>query len=183
MRLMGIEAFISLGLVLLMAGCQKDKTELYKLPPITSSGQNTFGCLINGQAFVAHDQNPFFAKTIQASIGYHDTIGKIYDIQGSFRTESLYSHIFLSLADASVMLHVGNSLYILVDERPPGTFKSVYYETDSLKQGKLTFSRIDDHLGIYSGTFEGDVVNNKGEVLHITAGRFDTKPFKDRYSN
>lgn len=183
MRLMGIEAFISLGLVLLMAGCQKDKTELYKLPPMTSSGQNTFGCLINGQAFVAHDQNPFLAKTIQASIGYHDTSGKAYHIQGGFITGSLYSDIYLGLSDKSVILHAGNSLSILVVQRPPGSLRAVYYETDSVHQGKLTFSQIDDHLGVYSGTFEGDVVNNKGEVLHITAGRFDTKPFKDRYSN
>lgn len=29
------------------------KTELEKLPPITQTGENTFGCLVNGEALVA----------------------------------------------------------------------------------------------------------------------------------
>ena len=36
------------------ASCKKNKpqkTELEKLPPVTQTGANTFGCLINGKAF------------------------------------------------------------------------------------------------------------------------------------
>src|SRR6185503_9360933 len=39
--------------VLLTGNCKKDNIdELSKLPPATQSGANTFGCLINGSAFI-----------------------------------------------------------------------------------------------------------------------------------
>lgn len=36
------------------AGCKKNKpkTELEKLPPITQTGANTFGCLVNGRTWI-----------------------------------------------------------------------------------------------------------------------------------
>lgn len=36
------------------SSCKKAKTGVELLPPITSSGQNTFGCLINGQPWVPY---------------------------------------------------------------------------------------------------------------------------------
>lgn len=33
------------------------KTELEKLPPITQIGANTFGCLINGKAWIPENEN------------------------------------------------------------------------------------------------------------------------------
>ena len=42
--------FISLVLLLLSSSCKKDN--ISKLPPPTQTGENTFGCLVNGKAFV-----------------------------------------------------------------------------------------------------------------------------------
>ena len=52
---------ISCCLTLLMAaGCKKETTlenELAKLPPATQTGANTFGCLLNGKAWVAQNKD------------------------------------------------------------------------------------------------------------------------------
>lgn len=34
------------------AGCKKDKASEAQLPPVTQTGANTFGCLVNGKVFV-----------------------------------------------------------------------------------------------------------------------------------
>lgn len=50
--------FYSLAIIILLVsyeGCDNDpnpKTELEKLPPATQEGKNTFGCLVNGKAWV-----------------------------------------------------------------------------------------------------------------------------------
>lgn len=43
------------------------RSELEKLPPITHTGENTFGCLVNGKAFV-------FNKTSQMAAIYQGSI-------------------------------------------------------------------------------------------------------------
>ena len=41
--------------------------------------------------------------------------------------------------------------------------------------GKIKFTRIDIPRNIVSGTFEFDAVDEEGNVVHITEGRFDKK--------
>lgn len=54
---------VLLATTLLAASCKKDKaqddrTELEKLPPITQTGANTFGCLVNGKAWLPNGRKP-----------------------------------------------------------------------------------------------------------------------------
>ena len=51
------------ALVLLCTQCKKTnsstpQTELEKLPPITKTGANTFGCLVNGVAWLPNGSRP-----------------------------------------------------------------------------------------------------------------------------
>jgi len=46
--------FFLLSTILLSLRCRKDKTAnpVDQLPPLTTVGANTFGCLVNGSAFL-----------------------------------------------------------------------------------------------------------------------------------
>ena len=52
-------SILSLALIGCFSSCNlfsseddEPKTELEKLPPLTTTGENTFGCLVNGEALV-----------------------------------------------------------------------------------------------------------------------------------
>lgn len=52
-HLLFITLFFSFMSLLTASGCKKNKlSELDKLPPATQTGANTFGCLVNGKAYL-----------------------------------------------------------------------------------------------------------------------------------
>ena len=56
MKLKNIAWLLIIALCSIFTACKKVKeppTELSKLPPATQTGANTFGCLVNGKAWVA----------------------------------------------------------------------------------------------------------------------------------
>ena len=44
-----------LGLIAIFACDSNEVSEIEKLPPITHNGQHTFGCIVDGRAFVAKE--------------------------------------------------------------------------------------------------------------------------------
>src|SRR5258706_2385779 len=80
MKVRGIKMSVVLCscLILRLSGCflkksdPKPLTELEKLPAITGVGKGTFGCLINGKAYVANNQydaSATFQKAILSIAG------------------------------------------------------------------------------------------------------------------
>ncbi|MGB4776061.1 MAG: hypothetical protein WBP45_12860, partial [Daejeonella sp.] len=70
---------LACSLLLLSASCKKTKTGLGALPPATQDGKKTFGCLINGKAFVAQSK-PFTQSPVTCQYGYIDNdISKGHD--------------------------------------------------------------------------------------------------------
>jgi hypothetical protein len=169
--------FIGFCLLLGTAGLQscdlfkaddpKPLTELEKLPPITQAGKNTFGCLVNGKAWVAPTQNDALAFYQQGTLS----------ISG-LRHLPTFENIELIVID--------NSLSILTGEYPlnqlaqePLSFASFFssascfYEEENTLTGKLTITKIDDVNRVVSGTFEFTTELPNCERIVITHGRFD----------
>ncbi|MGB4776354.1 MAG: hypothetical protein WBP45_14355 [Daejeonella sp.] len=176
---------LTCSLLLLSASCKKTKTGLAALPPATQEGKNTFGCLINGKAFVAQSK-PFTTPPVPAvtcKYGYIDddiSKGHNFSLYGS-------DNKVLQKPDApsAVLLCVNKidiqegATYQLKDQKDNGAYADYHtylliHDYTSLT-GELTITKFDEINGIASGTFWFDTKNEQGEKIEIRDGRFDAK--------
>ncbi len=156
------------------SGCKKNKlSELDKLPPVTQTGANTFGCLINGKAYMPggwdgnHSNYRVFVDASDSSLDIRTyNFETTVKLQITFGSSGLYSGINLSFN------HVGrstlgianiNNCYIPVND-------SVY------RKGELKITRYDLQNGVVAGEFNC-VIYKQGctDTVKITNGRFDKK--------
>ena len=140
------------------------QTELEKLPPITQEGKNTFGCLVNGKAFVVRN-------TSQMSAIY----------QGGF---ALSGGIVIDKNLTDIQIFVGelmemNKSYTLTnDTNKKGQYyleeENCWFSTGPNFNGILTISFLNQSNYIISGTFEFEAYSSDcQDTVRITKGRFD----------
>ena len=148
----------------------KPKTELEKLPPLTTTGENTFGCLVNGKALGAK-------HSLKAGAIYQQGV---IQLGGGDENEDFDIGIKVKLNDPLEE----NTTYSLTD--PPeqyAEYTAIYsnglpscdYGLADTFKGNLHFIKIDRSKFIVSGTFEFSSVNDECDTVHITDGRFDLK--------
>jgi len=167
--------YVLIVCVALMA-CKKDPlSPLEQLPPITSTGANTFGCLINGEAVV-------FTNPKQISyglIGDYDSLGPLpvdsSDIWLVFENENHVVNIFLNnplsnkswQLDKKAFLYPGFSIpidYIMIDNMMTSNYTKGFFESNDLNKTWPTFS----------GIFEFECLSPKNcNTLKVTNGRLD----------
>lgn len=157
----------------------KDQPPQPDLPPYTETGENTFGCYIDGVPFAIFRSGGGFTITkttfIQIpgtgevffnfvnesprwefSIGLliPDYIPGIYLSNGTSGIDSNVSFFF----DLEGMLPTGSSIF---------------------SSNRENFITVDINKAInnkhYAGTFSGELINSDGKVISITDGRFDIK--------
>ncbi|MFH6985926.1 hypothetical protein [Marinoscillum luteum] len=165
--LLTIVLFISLGLCIscdLGLGIH-EPTELEKLPPLTTSGENTFGCLVNGVAFVVTNTSQQVAIFQQGQLQFG----------ASMDDGNLNESIYMILGDPLTE----NEIYYFTESRNNSEYQGrdgsfiCFYEFEDTYEGSLTFSRIDRTNFIISGTFEFSTVTADCDTVKITDGRFD----------
>ncbi|WP_026955752.1 DUF6252 family protein [Algoriphagus vanfongensis] len=145
----------------------KPKSELEKLPPITQTGENTFGCLTNGKAMVAN--NSLYVTAIYQ--------GGILQIGGQMDKSDTSQSVRILVLDPIV---VGET-YDLKNEVTGGKakflrYKDVHecrYEAEHIFEGKITYSKIDRTNFVVSGTFEFSASNETCDTVRVADGRFD----------
>jgi len=150
------------------------KTQLESLPPASTNGSNTIGCLIDGQAFVGADTHDLF-NPLKGIDGYYSYASGL-SVEGT--ASSNYITTFVSVNVNSPLsaksFPVGgpssNSLSISYSGTANGD-----YITDTLHLGTVTITRFDTINHVYSGTFEGTVADKSSNIKHVTSGRFDFK--------
>jgi hypothetical protein len=171
--------FLLLLTVFTLCSCDKDddkaKTELDKLPPATQTGAQTFGCLIDGKAFVppkfgSNSPNAFYQFVGGAyTLGINAATGGGTELKG----------INIGCLDAPL---ISDSNYILLEKSPPNYFGQytiygggiILNGTSSANlPGNLTITRFDPVNFIISGIFEFTVLDDNGSEINITDGRFD----------
>lgn len=143
----------------------KPKTELEKLPPATQEGKNTFGCLVDGKAWVTK-------TSIDADAYYQE--GRLF-IYAKLDSGGIDQEMTISLFDFDLM----EGEYILTEY--PEIFGELRdlktnceYLTSASHIGKLTITHFDQTNFIISGTFEFEAYSDDcDKVVKVTHGRFD----------
>jgi hypothetical protein len=144
-----------------------------QLPPITTTGENTFGCKVNGKVWVAKSNTSFphmfFALDRVNNSQLILSGNLIRRPTDDFTVNLTFSH---DIGVVEYTLGYNN------DAAPSARYidanKNKFWETDSLRGGGVTLLRFDSVKQIISGTFYFDCINPEtGEILKITEGRFD----------
>lgn len=144
------------------------KTELEKLPPITQEGKNTFGCLVNGKAFVVDNSSQLTAiyqrRTLIIS-GEIDRNGMDKGISIIVYDEALHVSSY-NLTDTIKT----NSTYSDFSNYPDSYCQ---YESRNILDGKLIIDHFDTVRFIISGRFNYIITASNCDTIRITEGRFD----------
>ncbi|MEO8860424.1 MAG: DUF6252 family protein [Ginsengibacter sp.] len=175
--------FFILFVGLTTSECKKHKTgnPVDQLPPETQIGANTFGCLIDGNAFLP--KGPSLSPILQCAYQYLNT-----DYSKGFFFQLSASHKF-STNDLSGIGIYTDSLPIiegtfnLGDDHKGGAYGlylryngagNINLYSKANLGGQLTITKFDEVTQIVSGRFWFNVVDSTTvDTIHITNGRFD----------
>ncbi len=177
--------------VLTLVGCSKND-DGPKLPPITQTGENTFGCYINGRLLVPRNGTGTFNAPdngLRFIVGpgpdefyYHEI--KVQDFIGS-KGGSMDIHIIDLYQNGAGNYEIQKSNCALdIDANNSINIRCRYYNGQSYDYycsiegtGSLNIMRFDLENRIVSGTFNFKArnENNSNDIIEITEGRFDIK--------
>ncbi|WP_290478225.1 MULTISPECIES: hypothetical protein [unclassified Leeuwenhoekiella] len=170
------KAVFFLFYMFLIVSCNKDDDGCRGvdcLPPKTQTGENTFGCLLDGKPFILKGGvNPLDCV-------YQLIDGKWYfQLQGNNEDENFLGRaIIINTIDKEI--EEGAS-YDLVEEKAGNAYaifsnNTIFSFTSSENPGELYISKLDMSNQIVSGTFSFEIVDNEGNLRRITEGRFDMR--------
>lgn len=165
--------------VLLFSSCSNDDDNCVGidcLPPATTTGEGTFGCLVNGEPFV--DNSGVFNAFYQLVDGEY-----FFNITANFNNKK---PLVISLATNSLEIE-SNSSYQLVSREQSSFYAEVTFDNDpplflndnttnNSNPGLIDIILLDKQENIVSGRFNfqiQDTINNK--TYNITEGRFDAQ--------
>ena len=166
---------ILLSMSLLLMTCKREEP----LPLSTQSGQNTFGCLIDGKSYIPDGGRGFMpAKPVNGGflVIYNPVRLGVY-----IRTYAKdKQRIELYLNDYRLGQHLLNSsTRIMPASLDPGDY-GLYessggdaYVTSSKYTGLVTITEADTVSGIVAGNFSFKAANANGQTVVISQGRFD----------
>jgi hypothetical protein len=157
--------------------CNKD------LPPATTTGANTFGCLINGQIFSPKISSLTGLRPINCGLSsLNDTL--IFSVYGTreYETGNVLTIGFEFIGVNPQQGDTYNLRSIKYGEGG-GFYKSLafsgneYFTTsDTTTTGQLTLTRFDLTNRIASGNFSFNVIDSTtSDTIKITEGRFDSQ--------
>lgn len=175
----GISLILLLGLMLLSTtSCNNDDDNgsndpIDQLPPLTQTGENTFGALLDGEPFIPGGGiNPLDCQ-------YQLISGERYfQLQGN-REDENFNLISLSLSTIAKEIEEGET-YQLIEEAFGNAngrygFNGDFYFTSEEHTGELTITHLDLNNQTVSGTFFFDIIDQNGDLRQIREGRFDVQ--------
>ncbi|AFM03424.1 hypothetical protein Fleli_0975 [Bernardetia litoralis DSM 6794] len=163
--------------IFLCAKCEDDtpKNPIDLLPPVTQTGANTFGCLVDGEAFTP-DGTPLslINQYTYSNDGYY------FSVSGSKSGNGFFKSIGLATEELEFGLEQGNT-YNLTEIRKNNAYATYYFYsthkvngvTSEQYTGEMTITRFNDN--VIAGTFWFDVLDTDGVIHQIREGRFDVK--------
>jgi len=183
-----VKGIISAGIIcaiLFFLSCQDAAIVEDQLPAVTQQGNNTFGCYIDNNLFLAQTTLFGQVKPLRASYTYKENATALPpQPAGTFMLFAIDARY--SLQQAGIMGLVFPEIfkegtYSLVSDRCAANefCKSIYYdnassgETYLAKSGLLVITRLDTTNQIISGTFGFTAISDSGKQIIITDGRFD----------
>lgn len=187
---------ILLALSCLALQCDKDKDEpepdqnnKEQLPPATQSGENTFGCLVNGEVWRPAGGNSL-DNDLEAGYGRGSLViaaeRKITDKNGNFQDQDISIYIqknAYKLKKHKLTINKNRGKWAKFQDdtdtcKYSGRKFYTKYTTDSIHNGFVKLTRVDSIKNIIAGQFEFMAVNDtcgKVDTIKVTKGRFDIK--------
>jgi len=171
----------------LFSTCKKDESENCSptseipgtldslgLPPATTTGANTMGCLINGEPWLPLRRNIFgnLFYSISFTVGSQSSGGGV-SIQARRKFDDIDETMNFSAFPAEV---VGTYPYQVITNNFLNSNCGLY-DLDTTQNNFIEITRLDFEEEIISGQFQMTVFSeNCQDTLHITNGRFDLSP-------
>lgn len=150
----------------------KPTNPIDQLPPETQIGANTFGCLLDGKAFLpGNGTNPLDCV-------YQLVDGEFYFALQANKRNSENISVLIGLSTNAKEI-VQNSTYTLADNIPANAYGTyalagIFNTTnDNIYTGELHITHLDQTNYIVSGTFWFDIIDFQGNLHQIREGRFD----------
>lgn len=171
----------ALLLLLTIASCKKNKpkTELEKLPPITQTGANTFGCLVNGKAWIpkGFDGKPNFLVIVDPTFNGGDIDIRTYRITDVREGFSIGAFPINSTGNTLINQISTTRVNYSKFKRDGNIICTNYQDSSMYRKGFLKITKYDLQNGIVSGEFEVEIFSKNGcsDTLKIINGRFDYK--------
>lgn len=143
-----------------------------QLPLATQTGENTFGCLLDGEVFIpGGGTNPLDSVYQFVNGGYY------FSVQGNKRN-SENNLLTISIGVLNIELIQGTTYQLLENEDGNATasflISTLSNYTSINNSGELTITKLDTENQIISGVFWFDVVHPlTDEIAEIREGRFD----------
>ena len=185
--------FLIASLFFVFTGCDSDDDDVVdeELPASTIAGFNTFGCLINEQVYVPKKGSFCLdcadAPKLQLTYGqvfdeYRFSLGTFNDTDGDVSimlelfngaeplTEGLYSLSQTTLETND--MPIANATCRINKKISGEKIESEFYSNESIG-GVLEIIKIDEEKKFVSGTFYFSAVDDNGQFVNITDGRFD----------
>jgi hypothetical protein len=165
--------------------CRKNKdsleSELAKLPPITQTGANTFGCLINGKAWTPKGYSgnkPNFFIIVDPSFNGGDIDIRTYRITDV--DEGFSISAFPVRSTGVTEINQTSTTLVVYDKYDLNSnpICPLYQDSMMYRKGYLKITNYDLQKGIVSGEFEVKIFKPSSgcsDTLRITNGRFDYK--------
>jgi len=191
MKKINLFILLAAGVIILWGSCKKgssnvikktttDTSELAKLPPATQTGAHTFGCLINGKAFIAPPGRITNGTSIGCTYTNDPVAGYSFLVDGFDNVGDTSKSVIMS-TDSLPIVQGQTLTFKFFSAGNLGGIYSTFIHTTQLSQyvttnsvsGQLTISRFDTTAKIASGTFWFDAIQAPGDTLHIRNGRFD----------
>jgi len=182
---MRTKLFPLLAITLLLTQCKKREPApvsadpLTLLPPETQNGAGTFGCLINGKAYVAPYSTSArgdWMSTTRLGISSSVTesvatkgISVLLALNGSLDTNQQFT--LISSASPYPLFTPGRNQFWAASAGGTCTYDGSY-----IKTGKIELVRFDGVARVASGRFAFTLYEPGGcDTLRVTNGRFDVK--------
>jgi len=181
MKISRIITLILLSGSLFFSSCKKHVVkpvdQLSLLPPATQTGAGTFGCLVNGQAFIPKDRSIIEGPLLQCNYillngGYYFQLVLVNSVNGLVTG--------MRVGTDSLAIAQGQNYHLITSGM--GNADAAYnltgtenrsYVTSSSVSGILTITKLDPVNQIVSGTFYFKAINAPGDTVNVTNGRFD----------
>lgn len=144
------------------------------LPEATTTGKNTFGCIVNGKVWRDNGTscfkcgpNPYAAASfydvvITARNAYKDQIAQNFDFTYWSEDEPIKLNVEIPISSPNVTMRFWDEM------------NNCVIRSDENTEGFILFTKLDRDEKIISGQFEAKL-SDTCNILVITEGRFDIK--------
>jgi hypothetical protein len=182
MKKLQTTTFIFLLFLITAISCKKSNTptltELEKLPAITQTGANTFGCLVNGKVYIPKGSDGTTKPNLR----------KIYDNFQGDTYLAIFTYRYIdNIFDGELYFSIHNLLSTGNYTTNQVTNSFIYggkffnncgitgTDTTTYRNGVITVTKLDLSAGIISGLFNCKIKPTNCDTIRITEGRFDFK--------